>query len=240
MRESSLHWEARVVSATGSSACVVPRRIEDEAAKIQPPVCRVLESQNVCLDVTECGLWPVHRSFGERLDDCLLETDASWMRCDDLGALVWCEFVVRNAEHIHLDASSNESHDRLLVLWDARCGVQSNGVPNLFDLGLANLMSRQELASCIRSIDFEALGGGAVRWHQAHVVEHGSDVEHLSVKGQLAPFSSHCTKQENPFGMVEEEVSLRVADQFGRLPRKEAVREANTSDRGGHSVFFIA
>jgi hypothetical protein len=63
------------------------------------------------------------------------------------------------------------------VLWNTGRRVQGNRGPDDVDILLSDPMATKEIASSVRTIDFEPLTGAAVSMGQAHVVKHRAGIK---------------------------------------------------------------
>ncbi len=219
-------------------AAIVPCRSEDQAAEVQASVARVLQGEDVGLHVAEGGLRLAERAFRERGNDAFLEVCLARVREHHGVALVARELVVGQAQHVHLDAVRHEGDHRLLMARNARRGVQSDGIPDQFDVAVGDPVAAQEVACRIRTVDLEALGGAAVGGHQAHVVEERADVQQLRVVLQAEPASRQRAEQEHAARVVEQQVGLRVAHQLGRGASQLTVRDGYAGDGLCHGEFL--
>src|ERR1700682_6308854 len=93
-----------------------PSRSADHATEVAAPEARVLVRKNVGLHVAECRKRFALDAVVEGLDDVFLEIIAARMRLDHRVSLSIAILGVGQAEHIHLDASRDQSDNRMHVL----------------------------------------------------------------------------------------------------------------------------
>jgi hypothetical protein len=72
--------------------------------------------------------------------------------------------------------------------------VESDRSPHGIDIGLADAMTFQEVAGCVRAINLKTLASTAVLMGQPHVVKHATAIEQFGIElettllsGQRAP-----------------------------------------------------
>ena len=104
------------------------------------------------------------------------------MRADDGFALGVGEIGKRDAEHVHLDAGSDERDDGMHVLRDARRRVQRDRSPDRLDVRLGDAMAPQEVAGGVGAVHLETLMCARVCRGEAHVVEHCAGIKKLGIE----------------------------------------------------------
>src|SRR5712692_7619865 len=109
------------------------------------------------------------------------------------------------------------------VFWNAGRRVQRDRRPNRVDVRLRDAVAVQELAGCVRAVDFEALLGAAVLRGKSQVMEHRSRIQKLRIEAQAPALSGQRTEIIDPARVVEEQRRYRIADQLGDLSGKLAV-----------------
>src|SRR5271165_2259116 len=139
-----------------------PSRVKDDAAEVGPFEFRVEQREHVVVHGSEGGLRLVAESIVKGVDDLLLEVIPARMRVDYRLPVNVRYLKVAKSEDVHLYACCHEGHFRLLVLGDARRGVQRDGVPDHVNGCLVDAMLPQEVARRVGTVNFEALGGTAV------------------------------------------------------------------------------
>src|ERR1700730_7465276 len=183
-----------------------PGRVKDDAAKVGPFEFRVEQREHVVVHGSEGGLGLVAESIVKGVDDLLLEMIPAWMRLDYRLPVSIRYVKVTKSEDVHVDAGCDEGHFRLLVLGDARRGVQRDGVPHHVDASLVDAMLPQEVARGIGTVNFEALSGAAVFLGKAHVVKHGPDVEQFGIELQFLPQPSQRAEIIDSGRVVEQKI----------------------------------
>src|SRR5208283_1364810 len=134
-----------------------PSRVKDDAAKVGPFEFRVEQRKHVVVHGSEGGLRLVAESIVKGVDDLLLEVIPARMRLDYRLAVSVGYVKVAKSEDVHLNAGCDERHFRLLVLGDARRGVQRDGIPDYIDACFVDAMLPQEVARGICTVNFETL-----------------------------------------------------------------------------------
>src|SRR5271166_1693555 len=164
-----------------------PSRVKDDAAKVGPFEFRVEQREHVVVHGSEGGLRLVAESIVKGVDDLLLKVIPARMRLDYRLPVSVGYVKVAKSEDVHLYARRHEGHFRLLVLGDARRGVQRDGVPHHVNGCLVDAMLPQEAARGVGTIHFKTLGCATVFLGKTHVVKHGPDVEQLGIELQFLP-----------------------------------------------------
>ena len=126
---------------------------------------RLLVINDVCLDVAEGCVGLVLDAVVEGLNDVFLKSRCARISGDYGLADVIGIAVVRQAQHVHLDAGGRQGDYRVHEFRYARRGVQSNAGPNLFNVGRIKLLALQKVTGSIRAVHFEPQISAAVRWH---------------------------------------------------------------------------
>src|SRR5580704_5876147 len=139
-----------------------PSRVKDDAAKVGPFEFWIEQREHVVVHGSEGGLRLVAEAIVKCVDDLLLEVIPPRMRVDYRLAVSVGYVKVAKTEDVHLNARGHEGHFRLLVLGDARRGVQRDGVPDHVNGCLVDAMLLQEIARGICTVNFEALGGATI------------------------------------------------------------------------------
>src|SRR6202007_1220325 len=121
-----------------------PSRIKDDTAKVGPFEFRVEQREHVVVHGSPGGLGLVAESIVKGVDDLLLEIIPGGMRLASRLPVSIRYVKITKSEDVHVDAGCDERHFRLLVLRDARRGVQRNGVPHHVDASLVDAMLPQE------------------------------------------------------------------------------------------------
>jgi hypothetical protein len=80
----------------------------------------------------------------------------TWMVRADMFPLLGREFMVGEAEHVHLDAGRDQSNRRANVFGNARRGVQGDPSPDVLDVALRQAVTFQEVAGGVGAVDLEA------------------------------------------------------------------------------------
>jgi hypothetical protein len=86
-------------------------------------------------------------------------------------------------------------------------------------------MTLEEIARGVRSVDFEALMPAAMARHEPDVVEHAPRVEQLPVELQAAMHAGQRAEMVDAARVIEEQLSLCIADELGDSARELAVRD---------------
>ena len=150
----------------------------------------------------------------ERTDDLFFEVLFARMRGDDGVAFAVRKVMISDAEYVGLDAGGNERHLGLFVLGDARRGMQRDGVPYDVDYCLVDAILPQEFPRGISAIHLESFGRAAILFHQAHVMKHSADVEHLGIKLQFLALARERAEVEDPIGMIVKQRGFGVSHQL--------------------------
>jgi hypothetical protein len=79
------------------------------------------------------------------------------MRMHHRLALRIAVFGITDAKDVHFDPRRHQRYDRMHALRDARCRVQRDRGPHGVDILLQDTAASQELSSCDRAFNFEAL-----------------------------------------------------------------------------------
>jgi hypothetical protein len=108
--------------------------------------------------------------------------------------------------------------------------MQGDRRPDILHITLWNTEAPHEVARRICAVDLEAVVEVGATFGQAHIVEHGADIEQLRVVFQPLPLTGQSSPQEDAAGMVVQQVILGVPDELGGGLRQRAVRHRDSSD----------
>ena len=165
-----------------SSPLFAPSRGQDNAAKVGPFEVRIEEREYVVIDSAEGCFRFVAKAVMEGVNDLLLKVIAAGMCVDDCFALDIGHVEVAHPQDIHFDPRRDEGNFRLLVLGNARSGMQRDGVPHYLDSSFADAMLAEELTGGVSTVYLKPFCRTAVFLRQAHVMEHGSNVEEFRIE----------------------------------------------------------
>ena len=110
-----------------------PSRAEDNAAEVGPFEVGIEEREHVVIDSAEGCFRFVAKAVMEGVNDLLLKVIATGMCVDDCFALDIGHVEVAHPQDIHFNPRRDEGDFRLLVLGNARRGMQRDGVPHYVD-----------------------------------------------------------------------------------------------------------
>ncbi len=158
---------------------------------------------------------------------------AAGVACADFAPLLGGEGVVVQAQDVHLDPRRDQGHDGALVLGDAGGGVQGDGVPHILDVAFGELVGPHEVGGGVGAVDLEAFVGAGEGRLEAHVVEHGAQVEQLEVDLQALALSGEGAEQEDPVGVMVEQLRFGVPHQLVNVAGQGAVGHGDTRDGSG-------
>src|SRR5438270_3827309 len=185
----------------------------NHAAEIHGPERGVLIGEHIGLDVAECRLRLAVDAVIKGLDDLFLEPAGPRVGTDDGFALGIRELGKSDAEHIHLDAGSEERDDGTHVLRNAGCRVQRDRGPHRLDIPLGDAMAPQEVAGSILCVHLDELMRAGMLRGEDHVVEHRTSVKQLGIEaegaalaGERAPVidAARVMEQQRRFGIPDE------------------------------------
>ena len=118
--------------------------------------------------------------------------------------------------------------------------MQRDRSPHLLDVVLVHAVLRHEIARGIRAVHFEAIALAAIGRHQAHVVEHRTEVQQFRVVLQAFAVAAQRAEQEDAARMVVQEIGFGIANQFGRGACNGAVGYFDACDDGVSHVGSFA
>jgi hypothetical protein len=208
---------------------VVKGGVGDEVAEVGTLVAGDVALADICFDGAEGGTGFVFEAAEECLYDAFLEVVARIL-FDDLLPEFGRKVVEALTEDVEADAGEEKCYFRPHVLGDTRCGVERDGLPGGLNLLLADVVSREELADGIGSINLEALGGAGVFLDEAEVVKGGADVEKFGVKAEVLLAALFGRKEIDADRVVVEQVGALLAEDLGGFFGELGVGDRGSAD----------
>src|SRR5258708_37858571 len=103
------------------------------------------------------------------------------------------------------------------VLRDAGSRMKRNRCPDAVDVLIRDVMTAQEVARGICSINLKTVCVAAVSRYETDVVEHGAGVEKFGVELEAAVLACEGAKEVDAAGVIEEQSRFCVVNELGDL-----------------------
>lgn len=112
--------------------------------------------------------------------------------------------------------------------------MESDRSPHGIDIGLADAMTFQEVAGCVRAINLKTLTSTAALMDQPHVVKHATAIEQLGIELETTLLSGQRAPVKDAAGMMKQEGRLRIPDELCDLSGDLAVGDRYTLNFEAH------
>jgi hypothetical protein len=88
----------------------------------------------------------------------------------------------------------------------------------------------EEGAGCIGAVDLEPLNGRGIAFGKSQIVKECAYIQKLKVWIQPETPSLKSPEEEDPAGMVEQQVAFGFPDEVCRIPDEGCIRDLNTGN----------